>query len=295
VKAIGSTYEWYVRSRNRSTDQAGTGRQRAGHAILRRVRYREFRPPLALTAIVECFWEVEARDEAHRVVPDGCMDILFHVGDAGAQVIGPMRTAALVEELGDSRTAGVRFRSGAAPALLGLAASDLRDDAAPLGDVWGREGRTVNERLADAAGDLAAVRRVLSDAVAMRVRRASARPLSVTRAVAFLEAHGGIVPVHTVAAEAGVGERQLERLFDQWVGYGPKMLARIVRMRHAARTIERGSIASWASLAADCGYADQAHLIREFRALTGVTPRVYAAGVSEIDNTRAPAVGSVRA
>jgi AraC-like DNA-binding protein len=57
-------------------------------------------------------------------------------------------------------------------------------------------------------------------------------------------------------------------------------------MRRATCTIACGSIASWASLAADCGYVDQAHLIREFRALTGVTPRVYQAGMSEIDNTR---------
>jgi AraC-like DNA-binding protein len=244
------------------------------------VRYCEFPPPLALAALVECFWEVETRDEANRVLPDGCMDILFHVGDVGARVIGPMRTAACIEERGVSRTAGVRFRSGAAPGLLGLAACELRDDTASLDDVWGREGRSVSERLADAAGDLAAVRRVLSDAVATRARRAFSRSLPVERAVAFLEAHGGVVPVHAVAAEAGVGERQLERLFDHWVGFGPKMLARVVRTRRATRAITRGAIASWASFAADCGYADQAHLIREFRALTGVTPRVYAARVS---------------
>jgi AraC-like DNA-binding protein len=249
------------------------------HAILSPVHYREFPPPLALTSLVECFWEVEARDEVHRVLPDGCMDILFHVGDPGARVIGPMRTAALVLERGVSRTAGVRFRSGAAPGALDLAASELRDDTAPLGDVWGAEGRTVNELLAAAAGDLAAIRRVLSDTLATRVHRASARPLPVVRAVALVEANGGVLPIRAVASEVGLGERQLERLFDRWVGYGPKMLARVVRTRRATQTIQRGSIASWASLAADCGYADQAHLIREFRALTGVTPRVYAAGV----------------
>jgi AraC-like DNA-binding protein len=259
------------------------------------VRYREFPPPLALAPFVECLWEVEARDEANRVVPDGCMDILFHVGDTGARVIGPMRTAALVRARGVSRTAGIRFRSGAAPGLLGLAASDLRDATASLGDVWGSQGRCVSQRLADAAGDLAVVRRVLSDAVATQARRACPRSRPVARAVGFLEAHGGLVPISALAAEAGVGERQLERLFHHWVGFGPKMLARVMRTRRATHAIARGSIASWASFAADCGYADQAHLIREFRALTGVTPRVYAAVVSEIDNTHALAVGSVGA
>jgi AraC-like DNA-binding protein len=242
------------------------------------VRYREFAPPPALASVVECFWEVEADDEAHRVLPDGCMDILFQVGDEGARVIGPMSSAVLVEARRISRTAGVRFRSGAAPGLLGLAASELRDAAASLVDAWGLEARSVDQCLADADGDLADVRRVLCDAVARRVRTALPEPASVVRAVALLEARGGLVPIRTVAADVGVSERQLERLFDRWVGYGPKMLARVVRTRRATRAIARGSIASWASFAADCGYVDQAHLIREFRALTGVTPRVYALG-----------------
>jgi AraC-like DNA-binding protein len=252
-----------------------------------------------LAPLVECFWEVEARNEAHRVVPDGCMDILFRLGDTSARVIGPMRTAAVVEARGVSRTAGVRFRSGAAPGLLGVSAFELRDDAASLGALWGPDGRFVSGRLADTGADLAAVRRVLSEAVATHARRAFSRSLPVTRAVALIEARGGVVPISAVAAEAGVGERQLERLFDHWVGFGPKMFARVVRTRRATCAIERGSVASWASLAAGCGYADQAHLIREFRALTGVTPRLYAAeippAVSEIDNTRAPPVGSVGA
>jgi transcriptional regulator GlxA family with amidase domain len=109
----------------------------------------------------------------------------------------------------------------------------------------------------------------------------------------MLRSVGGELPIPAVAAKAGVGERQLERLFDERVGYGPKMFSRVVRLERSTRAIEgsraQGSIASWARLAADCGYADQAHLIREFRALTGVTPAAYASGataraMSEIDN-----------
>jgi AraC-like DNA-binding protein len=249
------------------------------------VRYREFAPPPTLAPFVECFWEVEARDEAHRVMPDGCMDILFGAGEAHARVIGPMSTAVVVEVRGTATTAGVRFRSGAAPGLLGCAACELRDGAASLADAWGPEGTGVEQRLADAGVDLVAIRRVLCDAVAARVRTAPRGPPSVRRAVSLVEDRGGLVPVRAVAAHAGVSERQLERLFDRWVGYGPKMLARVVRTRRATEAIARGSIPSWASFAADRGYVDQAHLIREFRALAGVTPRIYALGASEIDNT----------
>jgi transcriptional regulator GlxA family with amidase domain len=75
-----------------------------------------------------------------------------------------------------------------------------------------------------------------------------------------------------------VSERQLERLFHERIGYGPKLFARVARLQRSTRAIGdlRGSIASWARFAVECGYADQAHLVREFRALSGVTPVTYA-------------------
>jgi AraC-like DNA-binding protein len=257
------------------------------------VRYRELAPPPPLAPYVECFWEVEASDESHRVLPDGCMDILFHVGDSRARVIGPMTGPALVEAEGISRTTGVRFRPGVAPGLLGFAASELRDAEASAVEALGPEGRTLDQRLADADGDLGVVRQALCDVVKARLRAAPRGPRAVGRAIALFESSGGTLAVYEVAACLGVGERQLERLFHRWVGYGPKMFARVVRTRRATRAIARGTIASWASLAADCGYVDQAHLVREFRALTGVTPRLYARGVSEIDNTGGGPAGSV--
>jgi transcriptional regulator GlxA family with amidase domain len=94
----------------------------------------------------------------------------------------------------------------------------------------------------------------------------------------------------------GLGERQLERLFDERVGHGPKAFARVVRLRRATAAITFGPIASWARFAIACGYADQAHLVREFRALTGLTPRQFAASrMSEIDNPAAGAVATVSA
>jgi transcriptional regulator GlxA family with amidase domain len=127
------------------------------------------------------------------------------------------------------------------------------------------------------------------------VEKVSAPDARVQAAVSLLERTGGELPIPAVATRVGMGERQLERLFDERVGYGPKMLARVVRMQQVTRRITRGTAASWARLAADCGYTDQAHLIREFRALTGVTPRLYAQerAMSEIDNSSRGAVATV--
>jgi len=78
---------------------------------------------------------------------------------------------------------------------------------------------------------------------------------------------------------AWVCERRLERAFGHAVGLGPKALTRVLRFRHALRAIGRvgRAPAGWAAVAAAAGYADQSHLIREFKALAGVTPARYAA------------------
>jgi AraC-like DNA-binding protein len=262
-----------------------------------RVRYREHSPPPCLAPLVTCFWEITDGAGSHRVLPDGAMDVLFARGDDRASVIGPMTRALVTDVLPPGRSAaawivGVRFRPGAAGAMLGISARELRDDAVDAGLVWGPSGRTLGARLADAR-DATMARATLEAELVGRVRSASAPDARVQHVVAMLWAARGELPVPAVAASVDLGERQLERLFEERVGYGPKTFARVARLQRAVDTIAqgRGTTMSWASFARTCGYADQAHLIREFRALTGVTPRVYA--MSEIDNPSSARVRTV--
>jgi len=287
-----------------------------------RMEYLEHAPPPELAPFVTCFWQITGGAGAHRVLPDGAMDVLFAAGDAAARVIGPMTRAIVTPAGGPAWIAGVRFRPGAAMGMLGVAACELRDDAAGARDVWGPAGRMLDDRLAGAP-DAAAARALLEAELLARRARAPLPEARLDRAIATLRGARGELPVPAVAARACLGERQLERLFVERVGYGPKLFARVVRLEHAVASIGtiaswgigaargrgtiaswevgaargRGTIASWASFARACGYADQAHLIREFRALAGVTPAVYASGaaMSEIDNTAAERALTLRA
>lgn len=83
------------------------------------------------------------------------------------------------------------------------------------------------------------------------------------------ETHGG-VRVHEVAALVGLGERQLERLFDERVGIGPKALALVMRVQALLTRV--GPMSDWSRLAAELGWSDQAHLTRDLGRLAGVTP-----------------------
>lgn len=226
--------------------------------------YREQAPPLALAPWVQCTWSrADGGGAPVRVVPDGCIDVVWTQG-AGTQVVGPNTRAFTVALAAGTRVAGVRLHPGAAPALLGVDAVALRDGRAAIEDVWGDDGLRLADDL-DAHADRA---RVLLSALASRVPRSSAPDALVRAAVQRLASPN--LSVAALATDLGVSERQLRRRFDAAVGYGPKRLARVLRLTRALDAARAGE--TLARVAADAGYADQAHFANDCRDLAGVAP-----------------------
>jgi AraC-like DNA-binding protein len=218
--------------------------------------YREIAPPPDMAAHVACLWASEARGGA--VLPDGCADLVWTGG--GLVVAGPATAAVAAHVAPGTPVFGVRFRLGAAGPALGLPAAELADMTVPLADVWDAE---TEERVA--AGGLPA----LVQAVRLRLRAAE-RVDPLARAAALGLAAPG-ARVAAVGDALGISERQLRRRFADAVGYGPKTLARVLRFQRflGLAVVERGDLAA---LAFAAGYADQAHLTRECRQLSGRTP-----------------------
>lgn len=199
--------------------------------------------------------------QVHRVLPDGCIDIIFS-SDGRLIVAGPDTVAKLACWAPGVRHVGLRFDPGHGPARLGVAAAELRDRRPELADLWGAgPARRLAERLAE-AGDPA---QVLEASLADRPRHPGLGDPLVPAIVAGIR-NG--VAVTDVARLTALSERQLLRRCRQVFGYGPKTLARILRMQEALRAARTGR--RLAAVAADAGYADQAHLAREVRGLTGV-------------------------
>jgi AraC-like DNA-binding protein len=204
---------------------------------------------------------------AYPVLPDGCMDLLW--ADGRLLVAGPDTHAHIpASDLG-ARFAGVRFAPGTAPAILGVPAHELRDRRVELGDLWGgAAARRLAERI-ESAADVAAE----LEAVALR-RAAGAGPPDprLSAVVRHLQTGGTVAG----AADAvGLGARQLHRRSLDAFGYGPKTLARVLRLQRALTLVRAGVPYAGAALAAGC--ADQAHLAREMRDLAGITLGAYAA------------------
>jgi AraC-like DNA-binding protein len=159
----------------------------------------------------------------------------------------------------------------AARMLLGAPMHELANRVVALEDVLGPGLGWLIERLQEAPTWDARFE-LLDDALARRVDRALAPPPAVTWAWGLLQASHGRLPVNGLAAALGCSPRYLTLQFREHLGLPPKTLARVLRFQHALSLLERDDGARFAEIAEGCGYYDQAHLNRDFRAFAGAAP-----------------------
>jgi len=170
------------------------------------------------------------------------------------------------------RTVTARLHLGTHEAVLGAPAAALSERIVALEDLWGgAAARRLCDQLANARNTLDAAA-TLERAIASRLAAAPLRSANTRLALDAAErlSQGS---VSAVAAELGVSERHLRRLFHETMGVNPKVYTQLSRFRRALRAARTDQRPSWASIASLAGYYDQAHLIAEFRAISGVTPR----------------------
>ncbi|MCO5972370.1 AraC family transcriptional regulator [Actinoallomurus soli] len=177
----------------------------------------------------------------------------------------------LFEQHSRHRGMAVELTPPGAYALFGVPMRELSNTTVDLADLLGRRAERLTGRLRDAPDW--ATRFALLDSVLPAWFGAGPQPApTVLRAWRLLRRTGGTVSVAALAEEAGVTRRCLEMRFAAQIGLPPKTIARLVRFERAARLLTAPAGPPPARIAAVCGYADQAHLTREFRALAGRTP-----------------------
>jgi AraC-like DNA-binding protein len=187
----------------------------------------------------------------------------------GAMLAGPASRAAVIEFEQGRAHISVTFALGAAGCFFVPPLDVTRDLQVPLGEVWGRTGAAVRERVLEAATPQDAL------AVVEGVLLGALTGLRDHLVVAACEALSAGTAVGKVAADLGVLPRTLRRRFTAQVGLSPKRFARVQRLQRVVRDLDGRSSVDWAGVAARHGYADQPHLVGEFRQLVGVTPTEY--------------------
>jgi AraC-like DNA-binding protein len=242
------------------------------------MRYHELPLPADLAADVHCLWELDgdATALAEPIFPDGRVEIVLHLGAPPTRVgattpqprvmiAGQMTSAVTLVTRERVHVVGIRFTPAGARRWLEAPLHQFTDQFLSLDEVRPDFARS----LEGAAGEkhpLDHLQRVL------RASIGASSPVSpALRAAVDAAMHmRGRVTVEKLAARAGVGRRQLERLFLEGVGVGPKTFQKTVRLQRALGVLRAGH--SQAEAAAACGYADQSHLSREIARAAGERP-----------------------
>ncbi|MFI5529465.1 DUF6597 domain-containing transcriptional factor [Kitasatospora sp. NPDC051853] len=242
-------------------------------------------PAAELAGFVEFYWMVrwERGDlpfHEQKVLAHPNVHLVLEAPEA--RVYGVQHSLFSRKLEGKGHVLGVKFRPGGFRPFLGRPVSELADRAVPAAEVLGDGVNALNEAVLRDDGNLPALaprvdaflsaRRPEPDPV---VERAAEQAAAL---VARITGDTELRRVDQVAAESGLSVRRLQRLFAEYVGAGPKWVLRRARLHEAAERADRGGAIDWAQLAADLGYADQAHLTRDFTATVGTSPARYAAG-----------------
>jgi AraC-like DNA-binding protein len=253
------------------------------------MNYQEFSPGPRLARYVDRLWTLtgtaaEMAGEVQPVLPDGRAELILHFADpfecavagrfepqAMVSFAGQLTAQLLLRPSGAAAVLGVRFHAYGAAAFVEGPQHRLTGVTPEVEDLSPRLGRALN-RVRSLVGTpehaVPFVRQVLEQA--LRAEQVDPR---IRSAAERLTASRGAVSVEQVASAAGMSRRHLERCFLDTVGLSPKRLARIARFQAALQALQSApSVRAGAATAAQFGYADQSHFIRDFRELAGCTP-----------------------
>jgi AraC-like DNA-binding protein len=254
-------------------------------------RIRRVSPPLA--PHIEHLWMARGYLPArwcNMILPDGAMELIVNLGDPQklcersdpakhtvfrhSWISGERTAPIVIDEIGHVHLVGVRLRAGGAWPFLGIPLCEFTDQVVELETIFRREIDDLRDRLSEAPDDDSRFD-LLDSWLIQRARSRTPPTPAVGHALRMI--HNGLdaVRIGKIADTIGISHKHLLREFDRCVGLTPKLFARLCSFQRVILSVGLKAEVNWADTAATCGYHDQAHLIHEFRAFSGLTPASY--------------------
>ncbi|WP_027386031.1 helix-turn-helix domain-containing protein [Chryseobacterium gregarium] len=252
--------------------------------------YQTFQPDADLELLVKCYWTLDSPKadipHAQIIVPDGCMEMIFHYGDLYNQyidgkasvqprscVFGQLTHPLKIEPTGITGIFSVRFHHDGFIPFATIPIKDMDDRAISLETLFGAEGLeleekvlhspTVTEKINTVEGFL---RKRLDTEITDRIVRST---------VDLLLNGKGSISIKELSRQTNINRRQLERKFSSAVGLSPKQLSKIIRLQNTLRHLLHKDYPNLTALAYESEYYDQAHFIKDFKEFTGYTPKDF--------------------
>ena len=260
------------------------------------MEYLVHKPVPPLSDFVKLFWRMTnpgAPPSRRRVYPDGTMSLVIHLANSTSTffinderfdikvplLAGPYSHAFDVDPSLSTALIGVVFQPFAGRAFFPVAAHELHNLDISLSDLLPSDADELLEAICSAS-DARSQFRSLERFLMKRLTKIFPVHPKIKYAVGQLSSNGGLRRVRRVQMDTGLSHTRFIQLFREHVGITPKLFCRVQRFCALRERIANGQPVNWADLAADCGYFDQAHLIRDFRQFAGLTPLEYRRGTS---------------
>ncbi len=253
--------------------------------------YQTYEPGGELSAFVKCYWSLESPKEdtpqVQTIVPDGCMEMIFHYGDPYRQytengvivqprcfVIGQLTQPLEIEPTGETGIFSVRFHPEGFLPFAVIPIKKMENTAVPLNQIFGNAAEELEQNILNAHSALERVE-LVENFLSNRLSEASMIDQIVKSTVETILSANGQMPIDEVSRQINISRRQLERKFLLAIGLSPKQLSKTIRLQATLKMLLNKQYTSLTVLAHNGEYFDQAHFIKDFKELTGFTPKEF--------------------
>ncbi len=248
--------------------------------------YNEYQPSALLIPYIEVYWTAEgfAEEEiSYKVLPDGCVDIIFSFGDTSSKsglepilpnIIGTMTTYSKGYHSGRVCMLGIRFRPAGFTAFTRIPINEFTDRRVSLTLIESLFDKQFYSALPDKKSTKDRLKHIDTYFI-QKLRQLFSIDRQVVYAIDLIQQTKGLLPLAIVANKSCLSLRHFERRFKHAVGISPKTFSKITKFKHTLSYLEKNKNTSLFAAAIDCGYYDQAHLIKELKALSGSSPSYF--------------------
>lgn len=257
-------------------------------ATLPHLGFKKVIPLGVLSNFVDCYWFIKAKTKLekayqHFLHPNNGMGMLFNYGDAlyfddvkNSELYfldGTITTTRTLSLGGDINAVGIRFKPAGAYAFFKTPLQELKNQTINSSEAGMAMTAALYDELAchNSINDKV---KVIEDFLKRAIIQENKIARAVTQTGNIIQRSKGIIPIKKIIESIGTSQRNLERLFNKQLGMTPNEFIKNIRAEHAREKIKAG-VLSYSEIAHELGYFDQAHFIRSFKSVVGITPGEY--------------------
>lgn len=254
--------------------------------------YKTFEPCHDLTTIIKCYWTLESpkeeTPEKQTIVPDGCIEMIFHYGNLYRQytdngnsilqpkcfVMGQLTQPLTIEPTGETGIFSVRFHPNGFLPFATIPIKEMENTAVSLDKLFGIEREEIEQQILNAQTTLERINLIETFLLTRLTNTETIDRIVQSTVDTILEANGK-QSIDALSKQTKINRRQLERKFSSAIGLSPKQLSKTIRLQATLKMLLNKKFTSLTSLAYESEYFDQSHFIKDFKELTGYTPKEF--------------------